>query len=83
MKRNVDLSQEEKEYNKIYFKEIMMEYTICRLKRYRIMDEVFRNKLRKYKRISDIVSDLVNYRMRTSIGKKKRSIALVKRIKSF
>jgi hypothetical protein len=63
-KRNLDLSQEEKEYNKNHSrKRIVIEYTICRLKKYRIMNEVFRNKLRKYDRISDIVAGLVNYRI--------------------
>ncbi len=59
-----ELSQEEKEYNKIHSKKrIVIEHTICRLKKYRIMNDVFRNRLRKYNRISDIVSGLVNYRM--------------------
>ncbi len=66
-KRNQkDLSKkEEKEYNRIHSKKrIMIELTICRLKKYRIMNNnVFRNRLRKYNKISDIVSDLVNYRM--------------------
>jgi hypothetical protein len=34
-----------------------------RIKKYRIMNDVFRNRLRKYNRISDIVSGLVNYRI--------------------
>jgi hypothetical protein len=59
-----DLSQEEKEYNRIHSKKrIVIEHTICRLKKYRIINDVFRNKLRKYNRISDIVSGLVNYRI--------------------
>ena len=64
-KRNQEeLSQEEKEYNKIHSKKrIVIEHTICRLKKYRIMNDVFRNRLRKYDRISDIVSGLINYRM--------------------
>jgi DDE superfamily endonuclease len=63
-KRNQDLSQEEKEYNKIHSrKRIVIEHTICRLKKYRIMSDTFRNRLRKYNRISDIVTGLVNYRM--------------------
>jgi hypothetical protein len=63
-KKNQELSAEEKEYNKIHSKKRMViEHTICRLKKYRIMNDVFRNKLRKYDRISDIVSGLVNYRM--------------------
>ncbi|MER5176423.1 MAG: transposase family protein [Candidatus Nitrosocosmicus sp.] len=64
-KRNQEeLSQEEKEYNRIHSKKrIVIEHTICRLKKYRIMNDVFRNRLRKYNRISDIVSGLVNYKM--------------------
>jgi hypothetical protein len=64
-KRNQqDLSQEEKEYNKIHSrKRIVIEHTICKLKKYRIMSDTFRNRLRKYNRISDIVTGLVNYRM--------------------
>ncbi|MER5174897.1 MAG: transposase family protein [Candidatus Nitrosocosmicus sp.] len=59
-----ELSQEEIEYNKIHSKKrIVIEHTICRLKKYRILADVFRNKLRKYDRISDIVSGLVNYRI--------------------
>jgi hypothetical protein len=63
-KRKQDLPQEEKEYNKIHSrKRIVIEHTICRLKKYRIMSDTFRNRLRKYNRISDIVAGLVNYRM--------------------
>jgi hypothetical protein len=63
-KRNLELSQEEKEYNTIHSKKrIIVEHTISRLKKYKIMNEVFRNKLRKYNRISDIVAGLVNYRI--------------------
>jgi hypothetical protein len=59
------LSEEEKEYDKSHFKKrIMIEYTICRLKKYgRILSDVFKNKLRKYNKISDIVSGQVNYRI--------------------
>ncbi|MDN5845321.1 MAG: hypothetical protein L0H53_03505 [Candidatus Nitrosocosmicus sp.] len=41
----------------------MVEHTICRIKKYRIMSDVFRNRLRKYDRISSIVSGLINYRI--------------------
>jgi hypothetical protein len=55
-KRNLQLSAEEKEYNKMHSKKrIVIEHTICRLKKYRIMSDIFRNRLRKYDRISDIV----------------------------
>ena len=64
-KRNQkEIQQEEKEYNKIHSKKrIIVEHTIGRLKKYRIMSDIFRNKLRKYNRISDIVAGLVNYRI--------------------
>ena len=63
-KRNLELSQEEKEYNVIHAKKrIVIEHTICRLKKYRIFADIFRNKLRKYNKVSDIVSGLVNYRI--------------------
>jgi hypothetical protein len=63
-KRNQKLSEEETEYNKNHSKKrIVIEHTICRLKKYRIMSDVFRNRLKKYNRISDIVSGLVNYRI--------------------
>ncbi len=63
-KETNNLSQEEKEYNKIHSKKrIIVEHTISRLKKYRIMSDIFRNKLRKYNRISDIVAGLVNYRI--------------------
>jgi hypothetical protein len=48
-KRNLELSAEEKEYNKLHSKKrIVIEHTICRLKKYRIMSDIFRNRLRKY-----------------------------------
>jgi hypothetical protein len=63
-KRNLDLSEEEKEYNKNHSKKrIVIEHTICRLKKYRILSDIFRNRLRKYNRISNIVAGLVNYRI--------------------
>ncbi len=63
-KKNVELSQEEKEHNKNHSRRrIVIEHAICRLKKYRIMSDIFRNKLRKYNRISELVSGLVNYRM--------------------
>jgi hypothetical protein len=62
-KRNLDLLQEEKEYNKSHSrKRIVIEHTICRLKKYRIFADVFRNRLRKYDKVSDIVAGLINYK---------------------
>lgn len=63
-KRNQNLTEEEKDYNKNLSKRrIVVEHTICRIKKYRIMSDVFRNRLRKYDKMSDIVSGLVNYRI--------------------
>jgi DDE superfamily endonuclease/Helix-turn-helix of DDE superfamily endonuclease len=63
-KRSQTLSQEEMDYNKLHSKKrIVVEHTICRLKKYRIMSDVFRNKLRKHNKVSDIVAGLVNYRI--------------------
>jgi hypothetical protein len=63
-KINPCLSQEEIKFNYIHSKKrIVVEHTICRLKKYRIMNDIFRNKLRKYDRISYIVAGLVNYRI--------------------
>jgi hypothetical protein len=65
-KRNQkELPQEEKEYNKIHSKKrIIVEHTIiCKMKKYRIMSDIFRNRLRKYDKVSDIVAGLVNYRI--------------------
>ncbi len=64
-KRNQkELTPEQKEYNKSHSKKrIVVEHAICRIKKYRIMNDVFRNRLRKYDKVSDIVSGLVNYRI--------------------
>ena len=66
-KKNQESSAEEKERNKSHSrKRIVIEHTICRMKKYRIMGDIFRNRLRKYNRVSDIVSGLVNYRILAS-----------------
>ncbi len=63
-KRNQFLSDDEKEYNKIHSKKrIIVKHTISRLKKYRILADVLRNKLRKYNKVSDIVAGLINYRI--------------------
>ena len=65
-KRNQkELPQEEKEHNKIHSnkKRIVIEHAICKMKKYRIMSDIFRNRLRKYDKMSDIVAGLANYRI--------------------
>jgi hypothetical protein len=44
----------------------VIEHTICRMKKYRILGDIFRNSLKKYDKVSDIVSGLVNYRILAS-----------------
>ena len=67
-KRNQkELAQEEKEYNQNHSKKrIVIKHAICRMKKYRIMGYIFRNSLKKYDKVSDIVSGLVNYRALSS-----------------
>ena len=63
-KRNQVLTKEEEEYNRNHSRRrIVVEHAICRIKKYRIMNDVFRNRLGKYNRASDIVTGLVNYRI--------------------
>ncbi len=63
-KRNQKLSQEEKDLNKSHSKRrIVIEHTICKLKKYRIMSDIFKNRLRKYDKVSDIVAGLINYKI--------------------
>ena len=66
-KKNQGLSAEKKEYNKSHSrKRMVIEHTICKMKKYRIIADIFRNRLIKYNRVSDIVSGLVNYRIMNS-----------------
>lgn len=66
-KRNQELLQEAMEYNKSHSrKRIVIEHTICRLKKYGIVAEVFRNKLKKYNKVSDIAAGLINYKIMNS-----------------
>ena len=65
-KRNSQyLAKKQKEYNKGHSqKRIIIDYAISRLKKYRnTCANIFRNKLRKYDKVLDIVLGLVNYRI--------------------
>ena len=64
-KMNLELSQqEEKEYNINHSKKrIVIEHVICKLKKYRILSYIFRNKSRKYDKVSNIVAGLINYKI--------------------
>ena len=62
-KRHQILSQEI-DYNIIHSKKrIVIEYIINRMKKYRILSNVFRNKSREHNNVSDIVTKLINYRI--------------------
>jgi hypothetical protein len=62
--KNQILKEEKKECNREHSRRrIVVEHAICRIKKYRIMNDTFRNRLRKYDRISDTVAGLVNYRI--------------------
>ena len=66
--KGCELTVKQKEYNRNHSaKRIVIEHVICRIKKYRIMNDIFRNRLKKYDRISDIVSGLVNYRISNPI----------------
>jgi DDE superfamily endonuclease/Helix-turn-helix of DDE superfamily endonuclease len=63
-RRNKMLSYEETTYNKKHSRlRIIIEHTICRLKKFGIMGTRFRNRLGKYDHVSDIVSGLLNFRI--------------------
>jgi DDE superfamily endonuclease len=50
------VTQEEINFNQEHAKKrIRIEHTICKLKKFRILAYVFRNELRRYNQISDIV----------------------------
>ena len=42
---------------------MIVEHTICKIKKFGIMSGRFRNRLRKYDNVSDIVSALLNFRI--------------------
>lgn len=54
-------------YNKNHSRlRIIVEHTICKIKKFGIMGTKFRNKLRRYNNISDIVSGILNFRVMQS-----------------
>jgi len=57
-----ELTSKEKRYNKKLRKErVVVEHTISRMKKFRIMREEFRNSLTRYDRMTSIVCGLVNF----------------------
>jgi len=59
-----ELTVEQKSFNHELARErVVVEHTISRMKKFRIIGEEFRNRLRRYDRATDIVSGLVNLRI--------------------
>lgn len=66
-KKGTLLSCDERTYNKNHSRlRIIVEHTICKIKKFGIMGSKFRNRLRKYNNVSDIISGLVNFRVMQS-----------------
>ena len=62
--KSKELTSEQKAYNRsLAADRVFVEHTISRLKKYRIMAHVFRNRLRHYDTVTDIVCGLVNLRI--------------------
>lgn len=58
------LTKREKLYNKRHRRQrVIVEHTICRIKKFNIIGNKYRNKLKRYDMMSDIVSGLVNYKI--------------------
>jgi hypothetical protein len=63
-KRNTLLSNDDKRYNKNHSRlRIIVELMKCKIKKFGIMGTKFRNRLRRYNIISDIISGLLNFRV--------------------
>lgn len=63
-KNGIMLSYEERTYNRKHSRlRIIVEHTICKIKKFVIMGTRFRNRLRKYENASDIISGLLNFRI--------------------
>jgi hypothetical protein len=66
-KKNTLLSNDNIKYNKNHSRlRIIVEHTICKIKKFGIMGTKFRNRLRRYNNISSIISGLLNFRVMQS-----------------
>jgi hypothetical protein len=64
-----DLTPEQKAFNTHLSKErVVVEHTISRMKKFRVMADEFRNRLRHYDAMTNIVSGLVNLRILGSVS---------------
>jgi hypothetical protein len=59
-----ELSVEQKDFNKAFAKErVVVEHTNSRVKKFRIFGDMFRNRLKRYDVMTDIVCGLLNFRV--------------------
>ena len=59
-----ELSVEQKDFNKAFAKErVVVEHTNSQVKKFHIFGDEFRNRLKRYDVMSDIVGGLVNFRI--------------------
>ena len=66
--RGPELSPEQKAFNKALAKErVVVEHTNSRIKKFRIWGDEFRNRLRHYELMTDIVCGIVNFRISGSL----------------
>jgi hypothetical protein len=59
-----ELSVEQKDFNKVFAKErVVVEHTNSRVKKFHIFGDEFRNRLKRYDIMTDVVCGLVNFRI--------------------
>ena len=64
-KKRKELTIHQKEWNKLQSKiRIKVEHVIVQIKKFRINCDVFRNKLCRYDVISEIICDIVNFKIK-------------------
>jgi|SRR3972149_1148687 len=68
-RRGKKLTEEQRKHNTALSKtRVVVEHTISRLKKFNIMGQEFRNRLKHYDAMTDIVSGLINFRIMGSKG---------------
>ena len=63
-KRGKVLEKKDKRYNKkLNRKRVVVEHVIGRMKKFKIMGSIFRNRLKRYDDMTSIISGLINFRV--------------------